>query len=258
MSSQRSVAPPLTASPLPGSPQRRHGDRASSVRPSAAAGGGYSRFVRLARTMLPLFAAGLLGLVVAWPHLRHWVEPVRVTQGSGSEAAEPPQMVAPRYFGIDNLNRPYSITGRSGVPNTTNGEVFSLDDPEAEITLENGNWVTVRAAHGEIDRQRRTVRLHGNVSVFRDDGYTFSTDEAAVDLNSRLTWGDRPIEGHGPQLEITAEGFRIEGQGSTVVFTGRTRVVLRRPQPAAGSDPSPTQTPAGSDQGHEQQPEAPR
>lgn len=224
------LIPPLTAAVLP-SPPRQTGAASALPAPRRRRGvSGYSRFVRLSRVMLPLAAVGLLVTVVAWPHLRDLVEPVRVVQGSGAAAGDA-QMMGPRYFGVDNLNRPYSVTGRSGIPNAVNGEVFSIADPEAEITLENGSWVTVRAAQGEVDRQRRTVRLRGNVNVFRDDGYTFTTEEAFVDLNQRLTWGDRPIEGHGPQIEIEAQGFRIVGQGSTVVFTGPTRVVLR---PAEG------------------------
>ncbi len=226
--------PPASAErrPLPARPARmagpwrgpgRHGP-ASRLRHGSR---WYSRFVRVAKIALPALALGLLVSALAWPQLRQWLAPPVAFGLPFAPQGGDRQMTAPRYFGVDELNRPYSITGRSGNQNTPGAEVMTLDDPEAEMTLADGTWATVRARHAQIDRQRGEVRLSGDVNVFRDDGYAFSTEEVFVDMNSRVTWGDRPVEVHGPRAEVTAQGFRIQGEGNTVVFTGQTRILLR-------------------------------
>jgi hypothetical protein len=163
-------------------------------------------------------------IILLWPSIQ---------QELGGFTADQPlgrynKMIHPRISGVDNQNRPYSVTGQSSSSDSHKalggGGIIILDTPEGELMLENGAWLTIRANYGEIDCEHRLITLREKVIVARDDGYSFTTEEAFLDLDTWMTWGNLPIAGHGPSGEVVANAFRIEGQGSTIVLTGKTQL----------------------------------
>ena len=74
------------------------------------------------------------------------------------------------------------------------GGPVDMVDPVAEITLDNGHWVAIRAATGRYDQAGGTIDLSGHVELFHDDGYRFATERAHVEFNKNLIWGDRAVE----------------------------------------------------------------
>jgi lipopolysaccharide export system protein LptC len=208
-----------------GNPRTELWARFMTGRPARKVSRHYSRFVGLMKFALPLIALALAGLVAIWPQLQETgdapaLEP-EVAQQSSTE------MISPRYFGTDEADRPYSIIGRSARQLGDTGEIIELTEPEAEITLEDGAWMILLADFGRLNQVDSEIYLRGSVNVFRDDGYEFLTDEAFIDLDTRNAWGDMPVEGQGPGAQVVAQGFRIENGGTTVVFTGESRMLLR-------------------------------
>jgi lipopolysaccharide export system protein LptC len=62
--------------------------------------------------------------------------------------------------------------------------------------------------------------------VFHDANYTFRTERAIVDTEKKLAWGDKPVVATGPKGTIESKGFRIIDKGATIIFTGKTKVLL--------------------------------
>ena len=211
-----------TAQPVPG---RAGAPRYAGQRRARLAGRGYSRFVSVMKWMLPTLAISLAGLIVIWPELRE--APILDHSGVTQGDMETGEMASPRFGGTDNRNRPYSVTGTSAYPHPERREIVVIEQPEAEITLEAGAWLALIAERGLLDNEQGTIRLEGGVDVFRDDGYTFASDEVEIDLRTRRAWGDAPVSAHGPFGEIAAAGFRIEDGGRRIAFLGPTRLLMR-------------------------------
>jgi lipopolysaccharide export system protein LptC len=112
-------------------------------------------------------------------------------------------------------------------------------NPIAELTLQNGHWVAVKAEHGHYDQTGGFLDLSGHVEFFHDEGYVFNTERAHVEFNKNLVWGDRAITGHGPKGDVTGRGFRLINNGQSVVITGPAHMVLR---PDAAQIPQPGET----------------
>lgn len=210
----------LPAAPSPGRPPRYTGQR--QVR---RAGRGYSRFVSVMKWVLPSLAMGLAGLVVIWPELRE--APIPERSAVTHDDMEAGEMASPRFGGTDSRDRPYSVTGITAYPHPERAEVVVIERPEAEITLEAGTWLALIAERGLLDNEGGTIRLEGGVDLFRDDGYTFASEEVEIDLRTRRAWGDAPVSAHGPYGEIAAAGFRIEDGGRRIAFLGPTRLLMR-------------------------------
>ncbi|HYE00095.1 MAG TPA: LPS export ABC transporter periplasmic protein LptC [Alphaproteobacteria bacterium] len=184
---------------------------------------GYSRFVRILKVTLPLAALGLLGAVVAWPQIGSDVPPPPPVVAQ----AEGPTMTDPRFHGTDSRNRPFSVTAERAVQAVQAGSPVALEKPDAEVTLGDGTWVQVSARTGQFDQPNQMLRLDGDVTVFHDSGYQMQGEQLQVKLEEGRLWSDAPVRGQGPNGEIEAEGLQIVDRGRTVVFTGKSRLVLR-------------------------------
>ncbi|HAD85889.1 MAG TPA: LPS export ABC transporter periplasmic protein LptC [Rhodospirillaceae bacterium] len=190
----------------------------------------YSGFVQVAKVMLPAAAVGLIALVILWPHLR--TEDLRFRIGFAaikSNVDGDPNLLNPRYVGTDEDNQPYAVT--ADIAKKLDGEGMDvrigLELPKADITLKDGTWLVLTAENGIYARRNKTLDLSGAVNLFHDSGYEFRTDKAQVDLARGIAEGDRPVRGQGPFGTLNAEGFRLLNKGRTIVFTGKSKMILK-------------------------------
>ena len=79
---------------------------------------------------------------------------------------------------------------------------------------------------GTFFRDLDVLDLFGQVSLFHDQGYEFRTQSAQFDAKSGAASGDSPVVGHGPFGQIEGAGFRINGDGTRVTFTGKSKLII--------------------------------
>jgi lipopolysaccharide export system protein LptC len=194
----------------------------------------YSRLVRRLRIVLPAVAVLTVVIVILWPKIRAEFSPPTQTSTEERQA----KMVNGRYVGSDSHGRPYTVTYESAQQPPGGGPI-EMVNPTAELTLQNGHWVAIKAAQGRYDQAAGLIDLSGNVELFHDDGYRFMTEKAHVEFNKNLVWGERAVTGRGPRGEIVGRGFRVINNGDAIVITGPARLLLR---PDAAQMPEPGET----------------
>ena len=185
----------------------------------------HSRRVRALRLLLPAVALALIALIVAWPQIKP--PGFSISIGStGDGTADAPHMMNARFTGVDVEGRPFSVTAQSIIQIGETPETVDLTTPQADITLQDGSWLTLNAKSGVFSQKNQILGLRESVNLFHDKGYEFHTSAADIDLRASSASGGRPIAGQGPFGQITAEGFMILDRGRRVVFTGHTRLVI--------------------------------
>lgn len=190
-------------------------------------GQGYTRFVTVMKVALPLLAAGLVALLAVWSQLN--LQETRFTLGVtelAPDQIESLNMVNARFDGIDEKNRPYSVTADLVTQQGESADVIALTGPKADITLESGAWIALTAARGEFQRKAELLQLAGDVSLFHDRGFEMRTASAQVDLAQGIASGDQPVVGQGPAGELQAEGFRVSDDGQRIRFDGHARLLI--------------------------------
>lgn len=225
-----SLAPQPTAAPVMPMPQRREmlAPSRARVAPSVRGMARRQATMRLAKLALPAIALALLCLLLFWPEIDG--REGRMSFRRGQMVAEALQVTAPLYQGLDELNRPYTVTAQvarqqPGVV-AAGHEVIDLDAPRADITLTDGAWLFIESRDGVYDRGRNWLDMAGDVTVYHDNGMRFRSDTAAVDLVAGSARGDRPTQAQGPFGTIESEGFELTERGAVMVFTGRAHAVL--------------------------------
>jgi lipopolysaccharide export system protein LptC len=196
----------------------------------------YSRFVGLMKVLLPSLAAVLLGLVVVWPRLM--LEDKRFQLGFAklpSKEVETLAMQNPRYYGLDDSNRPFTVTADWARQEPGSSDLITLEAPKADFMSNSGANVVLDATQGLYRQPQKLLDLSGGVNLYHDAGYEIHTPTAVIDLAKGSARGIDPVTGHGPQGAIEAEGFEIAGKGKLITFAGKSHLSLRAASPK-GSD----------------------
>jgi lipopolysaccharide export system protein LptC len=154
------------------------------------------------------------------------------------------RMERPHFAGNDKHQRPYTITADYAIQKARDVKVLDLFKPKADMLDKKERWTALTADTGKYDQQLHLLDLTGNVTLFQDKGYTLTTERARIDLDADAAYGDRPVQGHGPDGEIRSEGFHASERGDRIVFTGRARLILRGHQQDT-TEPAPAPQPAG-------------
>ncbi|MGH7184667.1 MAG: LPS export ABC transporter periplasmic protein LptC [Pseudomonadota bacterium] len=188
---------------------------------------GYAGTVAALKVLLPAVAVALIVLVAFWP--RFLLDGGRfevVADASGDIGIDRLSMLNPRFQGTDSRDRPFTVTAERAVQDLTDDDIILLARPQADMTLEDGAWVALKADQGFYHRDAETLQLAGGVDLFHDQGYEIHTPSAAIDLNGGTAEGHEPVEARGPFGQLTSEGFRVAERGARVEFTGRSRLRL--------------------------------
>jgi lipopolysaccharide export system protein LptC len=187
----------------------------------------YSRWVWTLKYALPVIAIALVAMVALWPHLnplagRFKVEAIKISIADALNV----RIVEPRWTGTDKFNRPFVVTAHDAVQDAKDNQLVRLNLPKADITLENGTWIALMSEEGTFFRDLDVLDLFGQVSLFHDQGYEFRTQSAQFDAKTGAASGDSAVVGHGPFGQIEGAGFRINGDGTHVVFTGKSKLII--------------------------------
>jgi lipopolysaccharide export system protein LptC len=190
-------------------------------------GGSYSRFVVLMRIALPVSAATIVALVIAWPQLTQkpqgfqlGVSKVTIHDAGGQ------QIVNPRFSSTDSNKQPFNLTADTALQQKNDPNLVDLTFPKADLTRKTGTWMAISAETGKFNRQSEVLDLKGAISLFHDSGYELKTTIVQIDMAAGTAKGDVPISGHGPGGTVKGSGFRILERGQTMIFTGKSKMVL--------------------------------
>lgn len=187
----------------------------------------YSRFVGFLKILLPAVAAVLLGLIVAWPRLTGTEDRFHIGFADiGPDAVESLSMVNARYFGVDERNRPFTVTADVATEESPSG-IILLEAPKADFTTKEGANIYVEARQGFYHQKEQLLDLVGEVNLYHDNGYELHTEEAQIDLAHSTARGEAPVTGQGPQGDLNGEGFEIKEGGKQVIVTGRSSLMLQ-------------------------------
>ena len=218
-------APEATVIAAPRAPRRITPPSRERWSPSAAQMARRRFVVSALKWLVPGAGLALLLAIAIWPELEGMEERARVSFRRVTQTApEAVRVVAPRYQGVDEQNRPYTVTAaiaRQG----QDQDILDLEAPRADLTLNDG-WVLMESREGRLFKARNHLDLRGEVTLWHDGGNLLVTEEAAIELKEGAASGDKPVAAQGPFGTLVSEGFRLYEKGAVVIFTGQSRAML--------------------------------
>lgn len=174
---------------------------------------------------LPLLALALLGAVAAWPELVRLKDQSRISfHRVFSVEPDSGRMREPRYRGIDERGRPYTLT--AAWANQAGPSRIEMGEPKGDLTTESGAWLMVQAKDGIYIQRTGQLDLAHDVHLYRDDGTTLRTETAAVDVKQGAAASTDQTHAEGPFGVLDAQGFMLTDKGSSIQFQGPARLIL--------------------------------
>jgi lipopolysaccharide export system protein LptC len=201
-------------------------------------GNRYSRRVALLKVALPAIGGTMLMLVIAWPRIVPLFDRLRFAAIDLREAREL-RMINPRYAGTDRNGRPFVVTATVGRQVPQRDDIMALDQPVADVQSHGGAKINMASDSGVYQTQTQVLDMFGKVVVKHEDGSTFTTTAARLDVANSAAEGHSPVEGHGPKGDLTAQGFQLIDKGAIVFFTGRSSLLLKGAAEQAPHVPPP-------------------
>ena len=186
----------------------------------------FRRFgVRAAKLALPTLALLLLTAVAMWPELARIGERGRMSfRRAFAVEAESGRMLQPRYRGVSERGRPYTLTADWAVQVSQNR--VDLGDPKGDMVMENGTWLQVQSKRGVYLQHSEILDLSDDVNLYRDDGLVMRTQSAAVDIKQGAAASNDQTHAEGPFGVLDAQGFTMTDKGGTVQFQGPAKLIL--------------------------------
>ena len=186
-------------------------------------------FVRIAKFTLPLLGLALLASIALWPEIMRLKDQERLAlRRLSATEVDAARVVDARYRGVDQHGRPYTLTANSA--QQVNPERINLVAPKGDVTSANGTWIMLQGDTGVYMQHLSLLDLSGNVTLYREDGTTVTTDTATVDLKAGAAASNDRVHAEGPFGTLDAQAFAITDNGNVMQFTGPARLVMNGAQ----------------------------
>ena len=188
----------------------------------------YSYFVGIMRYALPIIAIFLICLVVVWPLMTGREDGFRITYSKMENIDGSLKMINARYIGIDENNRPFTVTATEAVQSEDDSNIITLQNITADIfeDKDTGGWYALTASEGVYKKEVKLLDLIGKVTIFSDAGHELVTESAHINLARGIAEGNNPVQGQSPMGLLNAGNFRFIDRGQTTFFGDRVKLVI--------------------------------
>lgn len=187
----------------------------------------YTRFVRYMRVILPLMAVVMIMLLLIWPQLgsdHSYMTQMEAVSTDLAKDIRENRLVTARFESADSKGRPYVIEADEASQDYDSPDIIQLKFPRATLTQTDGGRITVQARKGLYRQESEVLALTEEVYFTRSDGSVMSMDSITGNIKKGEAVSNDPVRIESPSGVLEAQGLRIEGEGSRVIFAGPVRV----------------------------------
>ena len=189
----------------------------------AAPGRSHDKVIAVLKLALPA-AIGVLLAFLAFSPLEEKQEVSFLLDKNKVEHAEERMRVeSAQYRGQDSRGRPFLLSARQALQQTSAVPIVNVRDMSAQILLEDGP-ARIVARQAQYDMTTDKVAVQGPILLTAADGYRLATRDVVVDLRQRNLASRGPVSGRMPLGQFTAGRLEVDLPQRRAVLSNRARV----------------------------------
>ena len=189
----------------------------------ARPGGSHDKLIRVLKIALPAFIGVVLAFLFFSPLGEKQEVSFLLDKNKVGHAEERMRVQSAQYRGMDDRGRPFILSARSGVQQTSANQVVDISDMQAQMQLDNGP-ARLQADRAQYLMERDHVNVVGPLTFTAADGYRMQTRDVNVDMRARTMQSRGRVDGQMPLGRFSAGQMQVDLPNRRVVLTGRPRL----------------------------------
>ena len=200
----------------------------------------HSRRVRWVKRLLPVFATGIVCVVVATiyisrPNSSFGIDLPNTTLSDGKLV-----MANPNLDGFTNEDRPYRVSAKRAIQDLAVQDALELEELSAVVELEDGQSARLTSSIGRFVSNANTLNLPSETILTTSDGLRATLGQADINIKTGSVEARNSIKIDNSESVITAESMQIENGGKRIFFEENVRLVLQPKSNDIGAEETET------------------
>ena len=142
----------------------------------------HSRYVLLAKLLLPAVAAVLATTLLVWPTLKKDISEFKIDFDIKKGDIEKLSVDKTTIYITDKNNRVNNLAAEKINEISAGSQTFSLTTPEAILPLSNDEWLSIKSPDGIFTQKNSLLQLKNTVELFYSRGLNIQTDQIFFDF----------------------------------------------------------------------------
>ena len=188
----------------------------------------HTKKVRMAKLILPSFAAVLIAMLLIFPSLqtndKSFLFDVTLPKKGELEKLH----IEKTVLNItDKNNRVNNFTADNIDETEPGSKLIKLRNPDGMMPTSDMDWVNVKSPTGFYNQTANTLTLTDDVEIYYSQGMSVNVPDITYDFNANIARSDKPVKAQGEAGDLTSEGFIMNTETGVITFTGKTFIKLR-------------------------------
>ena len=131
-----------------------------------------------------------------------------------------------KLIGNDRNNKPYVITAKSSFKNSLDENLLHLNSVEADMTLNNNNWMSINTNHAIFNIFEKTIEATEKVFIFYDDGTKLESTGLNYNVTNGIGFSNSGVKMFGEWGVIEASSFSFDTSDHMIKFYNKPKLIL--------------------------------
>ncbi|PNG27264.1 LPS export ABC transporter periplasmic protein LptC [Methylocella silvestris] len=181
------------------------------------------RFLRWSIAIFCILAAAAVATIGLFDPFRRL--PGNITIGQVHVDGTRITVETPKISGFQRDGRPYEITARTGLQDTTNPNLVELTGVDARIGMRDASTLKLTAEHGSYDNQHDSLLLDGWAQIRNEVGYAIFMKTAEMDFKTGGLLSREPVKVVLKGGHVAADTMNI-GNDGIISFEGDVKSTI--------------------------------
>ncbi|TCP58717.1 lipopolysaccharide export system protein LptC [Rhodovulum bhavnagarense] len=169
----------------------------------------YSRFVALARIVLPLAALGILSTLFLVSRGPDPGDDLRQSRDTVAEIAREQRIGAPEFATVTADGTAVALSAETVRPDAAYPGQATADILHLRLDMAGGARADLRAARGALDMAAGQTVMEGGVRIESSAGYRLEAARVTAAMDQTDILAEGPVTGEGPAGRITAGQLQL-------------------------------------------------
>jgi len=170
----------------------------------------YSRFIALAKIMLPLAALGLLSTLFLFSWRTDPTDAIPFARMDAKKLAREQQVNAPEYSSVTADGTAIVVSAATARPSPSDPEKAEATALNATLEFTDGSHANISSDKGTINSRAQLAVLEGNVAISTSSGYHITADTLTTALDHTAIVATGSVVATSPIGHVTAGEMRID------------------------------------------------